>query len=154
MAVVASYVKINAFDTTATDANAIFPVVAVVKSPVGISVICPPFVNVLGGVIVVIAVVPDTNEIIVVGAIVVALAMVGVAAPDATGAVIVRPAAVIAAAVVTLVRLALPNTISFEFKFDAPYPIAVELDNCVVVPGPAFAPNQVLLLPVVFALAV
>ena len=56
----------------------------------------------------------------------------------------VKDFAVLTAAVVILVKLELPNTISFEFRFSAPYPIAVELDNCVVVPGPVFTPSQVL----------
>ena len=75
----------------------------VVKRPVGISVICPPFVKAIGGVIVVMAVLPDTNEIIVVGAIVVALAMVGMVIPDATGLDVVSPVALI---IPTLIALA------------------------------------------------
>ena len=61
-----------------------FPAVVVVNIPVGINVICPPANDIGdGAVIVAIAVVPETNTICVVGAIVVALAIVGAAAPVA-----------------------------------------------------------------------
>jgi len=72
---------INALLTTAVDASAMFPLVAVVKMPVGIKVICPPPEEIGdGAVMVVICVVPLMKTIAVVGAIVVALAMVGAAA--------------------------------------------------------------------------
>ena len=68
----------SARETTAVDASAMFPAVVVVKMPVGIIVICPPVVAIpVGAVIVTIAVVPETNEICFVGAIVDALAIVG-----------------------------------------------------------------------------
>ena len=76
--VVASYVMMSARLTTAVDASAMLPAVVVVKMPVGMIVICPPVVAIpVGAVIVTMAVVPDTNTICVVGAIVVALATVG-----------------------------------------------------------------------------
>ena len=59
-------------------AKAILPAVVVVNIPVGISVICPPVTNILvGGVMVTTATTPYTKLIKVVGAIVVALAIVG-----------------------------------------------------------------------------
>ena len=62
----------------AVEAKAILSAVVVVKIPVGIIVIKPPFVEIgEGAVIVAIAVVPETNKIGVVGAIVVAEATVG-----------------------------------------------------------------------------
>ena len=74
----------SARETTAVDASAMFPAVVVVKMPVGISVICPPVVAIpVGAVIVTIAVVPETNEICFVGAIVDALAIVGATSPVA-----------------------------------------------------------------------
>lgn len=76
---------IRALLTTAVDARAILPPdVAVVQRPVGINVICPP-VDAIGpgGVIVFIVVVPEIKTIEVVGAIVVADAMVGATAPVA-----------------------------------------------------------------------
>jgi hypothetical protein len=69
------------------------PAAVVVKSPVGISVMDPPPDAIgAGGVIVTMAVVPLTNTIGVVGAMVVALAIVGAAAevartPDTMGVV-------------------------------------------------------------------
>ena len=67
--------------TTAVDARAMFPVVSVIQSPVGIKVICPPpEVIGAGGVIVLSVVVPETKLISFVGAIVFALAIVGAAA--------------------------------------------------------------------------
>ena len=74
----ASYVMMSAREITALDASAILPAVVVVKVFVGMMVICPPVVAIpVGAVIVTMAVVPDTNTICVVGAIVVALATVG-----------------------------------------------------------------------------
>ena len=74
--------------TTAVEARAMFPAVVVVNIPVGINVICPPANDIGdGAVIVAIAVVPETNAICVVGAIVVALAIVGAAAPVASNPV-------------------------------------------------------------------
>lgn len=93
MVVVTSYVMTKALLTTAVDASAMFPAVVVVKMPVGISVIDPPPDAIgAGGVIVSIAVVPLMNTMAVVGAIVVALAIVGAAAevartPDTIGVV-------------------------------------------------------------------
>ena len=67
--------------TTAVVAIAIFPALVVVNTPVGINVILPPPLEIgLGAVIVTIAAVPDINVIGSVGAIVVALAIVGAAA--------------------------------------------------------------------------
>ena len=81
MFVAESKVKISALLTTAVEAKAILPVVFVVQRPVGINVTFPPFPAIAaGGVIVAIAVTPDTKLMPVVGAIVVALAMVGAAA--------------------------------------------------------------------------
>jgi hypothetical protein len=69
---------VNALPTIAVEAKAMLPAIVVVNMPVGIIVICPPVVKILvGGVIVTIAVVPDTKLIKAVGAIVVALAIVG-----------------------------------------------------------------------------
>jgi hypothetical protein len=93
LVVVTSYVMTKALLTTAVDASAMFPAVVVVKMPVGISVIAPPPDAIgAGGVIVAMAVVPLINTMAVVGAIVVALAIVGAAAevartPDTTGVV-------------------------------------------------------------------
>ena len=57
------------------------PALVVVNTPVGINVILPPPLEIgLGAVIVTIAAVPDINVIGSVGAIVVALAIVGAAA--------------------------------------------------------------------------
>jgi hypothetical protein len=68
----------SALLTTAVDAKAILPAVVVVKIPVGISVIWPPVLIMgLGGVIVAIAVVPETKTILFAGAIVVDEAIVG-----------------------------------------------------------------------------
>ena len=68
----------NALFTTDVEAKAIFPAVVVVKIPVGINVICPPVdVMPVGGVIVTIGVTPDIKTMLVVGAIVVADAIVG-----------------------------------------------------------------------------
>ena len=68
----------------AVDANAILPAVVVVKIPVGINVMVPPPREIGdGAVIVATGVTPDTKAIMVVGAIVVALAIVGAAAPVA-----------------------------------------------------------------------
>ena len=62
-------------------AKAIFPAVVQVNMPVGINVIAPPPVEIgAAAVIFTTAVVPETNAIGVVGAIVVALAIVGAAA--------------------------------------------------------------------------
>jgi len=62
-------------------ATAILPAVVQVNAPVGINVIAPPPAEIgLGAVMVTIAVVPETKAIGVVGAIVVALAIVGAAA--------------------------------------------------------------------------
>lgn len=79
--VVASYSIIRILLTTAVDARAILPAVVVVNAPVGIIVMT--FMP-AGGVMVAIAVVPLTKNDDVVGAIVVALAMVGedVAVPE------------------------------------------------------------------------
>jgi hypothetical protein len=72
-----SYVIIKDTFALATDVLAILPAVVVVHNPVGIKVIWPPDCEIGGGgVIVAIAVVPDTNEIILVGAIVVLEAIV------------------------------------------------------------------------------
>jgi len=63
-------------------ARAIFPAVVVVNNPVGIRVILPPLVDIGdGAVIVAIAVVPEINTTFVVGAIVVAEAIVGADPP-------------------------------------------------------------------------
>jgi len=76
--VVASYVMMRAREITAVDASAMLPAVVVVKMFVGMMVICPPVLAIpVGAVIVTIAVVPETNTICVVGAMVVALATVG-----------------------------------------------------------------------------
>jgi hypothetical protein len=78
LAVTASYVIINALLTIDVVIKAILPAVVVAKMPVGIIVICPPVVNkFVGGVMVAILVVPDTNVISEVGAMVVAEAIVG-----------------------------------------------------------------------------
>jgi len=69
---------IKAFETTAVETNAILPAVVVENMPVGIRMIEPPFVEIgEGAVIVAIDVVPETKAIGVVGAIVVAEAIVG-----------------------------------------------------------------------------
>ena len=66
--------------TTAVVASAIFPAVVVENNPVGISVICPPPAEIGdGAVIVLIATTPETNAILVTGAIIAALASVGAA---------------------------------------------------------------------------
>jgi hypothetical protein len=76
--VAASYVIINALLTTVVVTKAIFPAVVVDHTPVGIIVICPPVVAMpVGGVMVAMLILPDTNTMLVVGAMVVALAMVG-----------------------------------------------------------------------------
>jgi len=65
-----------------------FPAVVVVKIPVGIKVIAPPVADIdVGGVIVAIAATPLTNEMLFVGAIVAALAIVGAAADVANTSV-------------------------------------------------------------------
>jgi hypothetical protein len=75
---------INALLVTAVDARAMLPVALVVQFPVGINVICPPADDIgLGAVMLVIKVVPDTNVIDFVGAMVEALAMVGALAAPA-----------------------------------------------------------------------
>jgi len=75
-----SYVIVSAFPTTAVEPRAIFPLVFVDQIPVGIRVILLPTTDrVLGGVIVEIAVVPDTKVMMAVGAIVDAEAKVGAA---------------------------------------------------------------------------
>ena len=74
--------------TTAVDASAMFPAVVVVKIPVGIKVMVPPPVDIgAGGVIVTIGVTPLINVMSFVGAIVVALAIVGAAADVANTSV-------------------------------------------------------------------
>ena len=71
----------SALLTTAVPAKAIFPAVVHVNTPVGINVIVPPPVEIgAAAVMVTTAVVPEIKTIGVVGAIVVALAMVGAAA--------------------------------------------------------------------------
>jgi len=65
------YVIVSALFNTAVVANAILPAVLVDHSPVGISVICPPVVDIgNGAVMVLIVVVPDTKWIGNVGVIV------------------------------------------------------------------------------------
>jgi hypothetical protein len=72
---------VSALFTTAVPATAIFPAVVQVNAPVGIKVIVPPPVEIgAAAVIVTTAVVPETKAIGVVGAMVVALAIVGAAA--------------------------------------------------------------------------
>jgi len=72
---------VSALFTTAVPATAIFPAVVQVNAPVGIKVIVPPPVEIgAAAVIVTTAVVPETKAIEVVGAMVVALAIVGAAA--------------------------------------------------------------------------
>lgn len=71
----------SALLTTAVPARAIFPAVVQVNMPVGINVIVPPPVEIgAAAVMVTTAVVPEIKTIGVVGAIVVALAIVGAAA--------------------------------------------------------------------------
>ena len=84
MVVVTSKVRVNARLTTAVPDTAKFPAVVQVKAAVGIKVIVPP-PNEMGvaAVTVSIAAVPEIKTIGVVGAIVVALAMVGAAAVTA-----------------------------------------------------------------------
>jgi hypothetical protein len=83
--VVTSYTSVNALLTTAVPKTAILPAAVQVNAPVGIRVILPPPKEIgLGAVIFTIAVVPETNAIDVVGAIVVAEAIVGAAAVVAT----------------------------------------------------------------------
>jgi len=80
----------SALLTTAVDATAMFPVMPVVNMPVGINVIWPPVPEMGdGAVMVLMVVVPDTNEIGAVGAIVEADATVGAADPVATTPLIV-----------------------------------------------------------------
>ena len=72
---------VNALPTTAVEASAILPAIVVVNIPVGISVIVPPPKEIgLGAVMVTIGVTPEINVIALVGAIVVADAIVGAAA--------------------------------------------------------------------------
>ena len=71
----------SALLTTAVPSTAIFPAAVQVNAPVGINVIVPPPVEIgAAAVMFTTAVVPEINTIGVVGAIVVALAMVGAAA--------------------------------------------------------------------------
>lgn len=68
----------SALDITAVVPSAIFPAVFETNAPVGMKVNEPPVVEIgMGGVIVTMLDVPEMNVIGVVGAIVVALAMVG-----------------------------------------------------------------------------
>jgi len=77
---------VRALLTTAVLANAILPAVPVENAPVGMMVIYPPVVAIpVGGVIVVISVVPDTNTMGLTGAIVVALAIAAGATDPVTG---------------------------------------------------------------------
>jgi hypothetical protein len=79
---------VKALLTTAVDASAMFPAVVVVKIPVGIKVMVPPPVDIgEGAVIVAIAATPLINVMSFVGAIVVALAIVGAAADVANTSV-------------------------------------------------------------------
>ena len=72
---------VNALPTTAVEARAMLPAIVVVNIPVGINVIVPPPKDIgLGAVIVAIGVTPEINVIALVGAIVVADAIVGAAA--------------------------------------------------------------------------
>ena len=72
---------VNALPTTAVEAKAILPAIVVVNMPVGINVIVPPPNDMgLGAVIVSMGVTPDIKVIALVGAIVVADAIVGAAA--------------------------------------------------------------------------
>jgi hypothetical protein len=72
---------VSALLTTAVPSTAIFPAAVQVNAPVGINVIVPPPVEIgAAAVIFTTAAVPETKTIGVVGAIVVALAMVGAAA--------------------------------------------------------------------------
>jgi hypothetical protein len=79
--VVTSYTSVRALLTTAVPARAILPAVVQVKIPVGIRTILPPPKEIgLGAVIVTTAVVPEIKVMGLVGAIVVAEAIVGAAA--------------------------------------------------------------------------
>jgi len=111
-----SYVIISALLTTAVDDNATFPLVLILHNPVGINVIDPPVNEIgLGAVIVEIVVVPDTNVIAAVGAIVEALAIVGAAEPDAVNPLITilpampTPPATVNAPVVVEVEVSVPS---------------------------------------------
>ena len=128
--------------TTAVDANAIFPAVVVVNIPVGIIVICPPVVEIgAGAVIVAIAVVPETKTICVVGAIVVALAIVGAAALVETIPLnFVPPATVFVPVLVPILIVlapAVPEPIFSVPVVNAPpiliVPVAVDVNVVVVV---------------------
>ena len=109
---------IRALLTTAVEASAIFPPVVVVNIPVGIRVICPPVLEIgNGAVMVTIGVTPDTNEIAVEGAIVVADAMVGATTlvavtPTMVGVVIVGEDPVISVPDVGRVTLVLPAAVN------------------------------------------
>ena len=82
---------VNTLPTTAVEAKAMLPAIVVVKIPVGIRVIVPPPSDIgLGAVIVTTGTTPDTKVISVVGAIVVAEAIVGAAAEVALSPAVIK----------------------------------------------------------------
>jgi hypothetical protein len=127
-----------------------FPAVVVVKMPVGISVTCPPVVAIpVGAVIVSIAVVPETNTICVVGAMVAALATVGATCPVAvTPNNLVTRVAVVPITVVFVPNPVVDFPITIELESPAASelllsPIKMLLDPVVIVPpAPDPIPTQ------------